>query len=80
MYTKCFCLSAKTFGLDELLKDKKTGFVIDPNDISQILNIIDFCLHSDNKDLNELLNNAQSHIINNFDLQKSIKLFCNTIT
>ena len=80
MYTKCFCLSSKTFGLDELLKDKKTGFVIDPNDISQILNIIDFCLHSDNKDLNELLNNAQSHIINNFDLQKSIKLFCNTIT
>ena len=80
MYTKCFCLSSKTFGLEELLKDKKTGFVIDPNDISQILNIIEFCFHSDNKDLNELLNNAQSHIINNFDLQKSIKLFCNTIT
>lgn len=79
MYTKCFCLSSETFGIQELLEDKKTGFIIDPNNIPQILNTIEFCLDSQDKDLNELLINAQSHIINNFDLQKNIKSFCKKI-
>ncbi len=80
MYTKCYCLSSETFGIQELIKDKKTGFIIDPDNIQQILNTIEFCLELDEKHLNELLINAQSHIINNFDLQKNIKLFCEKIT
>ena len=79
MYTKCYCLSSETFGIQELIKDKKTGFIIDPDNIQQILNTIEFCLELDKKNLNELLINAQSHIINNFDLQKNIKLFCEKI-
>ena len=79
MYTKCFCLSSETFGIQELLEDKKTGFIIDPNNIKQILNTIEFCLDSQDKNLNELLINARSHIINNFNLHKNIKLFCKKI-
>ena len=79
MYTKCFCLSSETFGIQELLEDKKTGFIIDPNNIKQILNTIEFCLDSPDKNLNELLINARSHIINNFNLHKNIKLFCKKI-
>ena len=31
MYNKCFVISSKTFGIDELIKDKVNSYIVDPN-------------------------------------------------
>ena len=40
MYNKCFVISSKTFGIDELIKDKVNGYIVDPNNTKKILKII----------------------------------------
>ena len=77
MYSKCYCLSSNTFGIEEIIEDKKNGFIINPEDNKEMLKTIEFCLNSDTK--SEILNNAQLKIIKNFDLAKNIKSFCDTI-
>ena len=77
MYSKCYCLSSNTFGIEEIIEDKKNGFIINPEDNKEMLKTIEFCLNSDTK--SEILNNAQLKIIENFDLAKNIKSFCDTI-
>ena len=39
-----FLFIFRNIGIQKLLEDKKTGFIIDPNNIKQILNTIEFCL------------------------------------
>ena len=77
MYSKCYCLSSNTFGIEEIIEDKKNGFIINPEDNKEMLKTIEFCLNSDTK--SEILNNAQLKIIKKFDLTKNIKSFCDTI-
>ena len=38
MYNKCFVISSKTFGIDELIKDKVNGYIVDPNNTKNIKN------------------------------------------
>lgn len=74
MYSRCIVLSSKTFAIEEIIDNKKDGFIIDPKNINRILKIIDFCINNSNY-AKLIKDKARIKIEKNFDLKKNIKFF-----
>lgn len=76
MYNKCFVISSKTFGIDELIKDKVNGYIVDPNNTKKILKIINNCLANKSK-INFQIN--KKIIEQKYNLKKNIFEFVKTV-
>lgn len=71
MASKCICVVSPSPGIEELIKDKETGFIIKDNNLNNAINIINDIL-SEKYDLNSIRNNAYNKIKKEFDISKEI--------
>lgn len=74
MVSKCICVVSPSPGIEELIENGNTGFIIKNNDIDNAVNIIENIL--DHKyDLYKIRENAHKKIINDFNLNVEIKKY-----
>ena len=74
MLAGCICIVSNTPGIDELIEDGKTGFIIEENNYDLIPNLIS-SLNEIKKE--EIRANAKEFIIKNFDVELSMKKYIN---
>ena len=78
LYSGNIVISSRTTGIEELIQDYKTGFLVNPSDHENIVNIIDYCLK--NEDMtNKIIDEGKKIIFEKFDLKKNIKNFYDII-
>ena len=74
MLAGCICIVSNTPGIDELIEDGKTGFIIEENNYDLIPNLIS-SLNEIKKE--EIRANAKEFILKNFDVELSMKKYIN---
>lgn len=74
MLAGCICIVSNTPGIDELIEDGKTGFIIEENNYDLIPNLIS-SLNQIKKE--EIRANAKEFILKNFDVELSMKKYIN---
>lgn len=74
MLSGCICIVSNTPGIDELIEDGKTGFIIEENNYDLIPNLIS-SLNEIKKE--EIRANAKEFILKNFDVELSMKKYIN---
>ena len=74
MLSGCICIVSNTPGIDELIEDGKTGFIIEENNYDLIPNLIS-SLNEIKKE--EIRANAKEFILKNFDVELSMKKYTN---
>mgnify|MGYP006347152857 FL=1 len=74
MLSGCICIVSNTPGIDELIEDGKTGFIIEENNYDLIPNLIS-SLNEIKKE--EIRTNAKEFILKNFDVELSMKKYIN---
>ena len=74
MLSGCICIVSNTPGIDELIEDGKTGFIIEENKYDLIPNLIS-SLNEIKKE--EIRANAKEFILKNFDVELSMKKYIN---
>jgi glycosyltransferase involved in cell wall biosynthesis len=78
LYASNIVISSRTTGIEELIQDYKTGFLVNPLDHDNIVNIVDHCLK--NEDMtNKIIDEGKKLILEKFDLKKNIKSFYDII-
>lgn len=78
LYSGNIVISSRTTGIEELIQDYKTGFLVNSSDHENIVNIIDYCLK--NEDMtNKIIDEGKKIIFEKFDLKKNIKNFYDII-
>ena len=65
MLAECICIVSKTVGIDELIEDRRTGFLVDQEDVETAAKIVIECLAQWNAH-EELRKSAREHIELNF--------------
>ncbi|WP_158735761.1 glycosyltransferase [Alteribacillus sp. YIM 98480] len=76
MLAKCLCIVTETPGIEELVEDGKSGYVVNleyPNKIHEIIDKV--FVNKSNKE--EIIKKGFSHITNNFDIKKLAKNYIN---
>ena len=74
MLAGCICIVSNTPGIDELIEDGKTGFIIEENNYDLIPNLIS-SLNEIKRE--EIRTNAKEFILKNFDVELSMKKYIN---
>ena len=74
MLAGCICIVSNTPGIDELIEDGKTGFIIEENNYDLIPNLISSL---DEIKKEEIRTNAKEFILKNFDVELSMKKYIN---
>ena len=74
MLSGCICIVSNTPGIDELIEDGKTGFIIEENNYDLIPNLISSL---DEIKKEEIRTNAKEFILKNFDVELSMKKYIN---
>ena len=74
MLAGCICIVSNTPGIDELIKDGKTGFIVESNNYDLIPNLISSL---DEIKKEEIRTNAKEFILKNFDVELSMKKYIN---
>jgi glycosyltransferase involved in cell wall biosynthesis len=77
MYSRCIVLSSKTFAIEEIIDHAKNGFLVNPNNVNNILKIINSC--TNNVYAKKIIEKARMKIKQNFDIKKNIKSFVNHV-
>lgn len=72
MLAKCICISSFTPGIDELIESDVNGFIVDEKNYHQIVNLI---VSLSEAQKNEMRERAQKAILENFDIEISIKKY-----
>lgn len=72
MLAKCICVSSCTPGINELIENGVNGFIIDEKNYHQIVNLI---VSLSNMYKNKMRENAQNTILENFDIEITIKKY-----
>lgn len=74
MLAGCICIVSNTPGIDELIENEKTGFIIEENNYDSIPYLI---ASLDEIKKEEIRTNAKEFIIKNFDVELSMKKYIN---
>lgn len=74
MLAGCICIVSNTPGIDELIEDGKTGFIIEDKNYGLIPDLISSL---DEIKKEEIRTNAKEFIIENFDVELSMKKYIN---
>ena len=74
MLAGCICIVSNTPGIDELIEDGKTGFIVESNNYDLIPNLISSL---DEIKKEEIRTNAKEFILKNFDVELSMKKYIN---
>lgn len=74
MLAKCICITSKTPGIEELIENKKDGFIFEEKDYKKIISTLN-TLDSDQKEL--IRCNARKKICDSFDVEVSMKKYTN---
>jgi glycosyltransferase involved in cell wall biosynthesis len=74
MSTRCACLVSDTSGIEELIEDGTTGFVVPQGDVDEAARRVD-SLFRDRERAAAMVDRAQSHVLANFDVNVSMKLY-----
>ena len=74
MLAGCICIVSNTPGIDELIEDGKTGFIIEANNYALIPDLI---ASLDEIKKEEIRANAKEFVLKNFDVELSMKKYTN---
>lgn len=72
MLTKCICVSSKTPGIEELIEHGNDGFIFEEKEYENVLTILNAL---DDKDQEVIRSNARKKILENFDVEVSMKKY-----
>ncbi len=72
MLSKCICISSNTTGIEELIEHGKSGFIFEEEYYDNIIKICNSLSDDEQKDIR---NNARKKIIENFDVEVSMKKY-----
>lgn len=72
MLARCICITSYTPGIEELIIDGVTGFIIKEENYNKIPNIISSLTDVEKE---KIRNNAREYILNNFNVESSMKKY-----
>ena len=76
MAVGCVCVVNQTVGIEELIIHNENGYIINPDNIDQTVQVISKIFRS--KELfSEISNNARKHIYKNFNIQNTMAEYVN---
>lgn len=71
MLRGCVCISSRSIGVEELIEDNETGFLVDVGDFSALAKKLMAC-EQDRSVFERVRANAIRHVSRNFDIEKSM--------
>ena len=76
MACRCACITTVTPGIDELVTDNETGYLVEPGDIAESSAILE-SLMKGGDDLQAMTDAAYQHVVKNFDLAHTAQRLAN---
>lgn len=77
MACECFCVATRTAGMDELIEDRRHGFLIDPGDIAGAAGFIDAVFRRREPALS-MVADAKARVRDHFDARTTMEAYLRT--
>jgi colanic acid/amylovoran biosynthesis glycosyltransferase len=77
MASRCICITTPTPGIEELLVNEKSGYIVAPSDFKSAANIIERVFENPSA-FNALVNSGYEHVIRHFNLHTSMAAYKST--